>query len=499
MGEFSVFCVITATTHLEWRAELVQELSSELCNYERSDFLSVWHRSFEELEKDRELEPEDENDDDYVPEETDEDDHKDNVLSCNWIDDKVQINVEDIGYSEEEAEWTDSEDASSESDSECSDSSDTETLLSLDGPDIADWDYEDVSEFRVIGSEKEKDYNDKFPSHEILNGLVLSQADVDASRDYVILTGHEAGGPLLHCRDPFDVSGGWRESNFTEDDPALLIFNAIPSSDTGAYGYYQLHDDPSTQYGVFGKGHSCRSSLITFTAYCILRTAAPSLDTQILYRFITRNTLSRSGYYGTLNRNNLIDYGPMRRLASMRTGFPIAEAVAASRKRQMLQVASAKVPISSAGRNIDTLPFDILFSVAAYLPIKDLLRFMSVNRILRAAVLPHVDQVCHAVLSTAERYYLPSSPIVTPDGSRQREDLDKWEQGWLDAFRVVRMTKRGEVKRVETVKLEELGHKAPWLMYRICCSRSPSMRNRRRIWGIAEQMEKLAREQGILV
>ncbi|KAG2008596.1 hypothetical protein CC2G_014013 [Coprinopsis cinerea AmutBmut pab1-1] len=116
------------------------------------------------------------------------------------------------------------------------------------------------------------------------------------------------------------------------------------------------------------------------------------------------------------------------------------------------------------------------------LTVTSFLYVLSLNRAIRTLLLPHVDQIAYRAMQALEPCYFPSKPLASDDTDRQRVELDAWEHEWKEAG----------------FEIEGLRQKAPWLQYRIQCSRSPSMRNRRRIWDIAQQMETLAVKQGIL-
>jgi hypothetical protein len=97
--------------------------------------------------------------------------------------------------------------------------------------------------------------------------------------------------------------------------------------------------------------------------------------------------------------------------------------------------------------------------------------------------MPFIDQLAYNAMKTVSPWYFPSIPIQTPDGKRQREDLDWWKEQWF----------------VEGgIEAEEIRLKSPWMKYWIECSRDCSMRNRKRIWGVAEQMRDLGLRKGIL-
>ncbi|TFK19465.1 hypothetical protein FA15DRAFT_760009 [Coprinopsis marcescibilis] len=356
--------------------------------------------------------------------------------------------------------------------------------------------YSGVEPMDIDDDGNEEKHEERFPTNDVLDGLVFSQADVDASQDYIVIDNNPS----------------------SNDESARLIFDVVP---TDSDGFYTVRGDPDTEYIVYGSGEE--GSLITFTAYCILKTAAPSFDTQTFHRSY-RVTKIIPITADPIRVNVCGGEDPallwMKILCNKRKGredilyeawrgqgrlwtfvrpdvFPIAEAVVASKKG--LSVKSLAPQDSTTMPNRGLLPLETLLEIAGYLPIKGLLCFMSLNRAIRAILLPHADNISYKVLHTMERYFLPSNSIETPDGTRQREDLNKWEQGWVHALTTTDRGYKGKGRGQEAFKMDRLRHEAPWLMYRIECSRSCSMTNRRRIWGIAEQMESLAKEQGILV
>ena len=48
------------------------------------------------------------------------------------------------------------------------------------------------------------------------------------------------------------------------------------------------------------------------------------------------------------------------------------------------------------------------------------------------------------------------------------------------------------------IRQEDLDAHIPWFVYRKECSKSMSMWNRKRIWGISRQLDALARAKGLL-
>ncbi|EAU89670.2 hypothetical protein CC1G_02559 [Coprinopsis cinerea okayama7 len=340
----------------------------------------------------------------------------------------------------------------------------------------------------------------------------------------------EDGKKRLHCQTPED------QRKISEDDPSVVVFNVAQGED-GDGDFYNTKDPDQTyelyiDFGAFP---------ITFTAYSILKTAAPRLTTEALYRLLTRNySLEKHPYTSCVIPH--INYGPamkswgqeamltdviggedpgmrwMKLLCSeirstedilyeawrgkgrlwtfVRPNvFPIAETMP---RLEFVQVQPTGTPANEKLREAKTkkrslrsnkkpskfvsLPLDVMMLMCEQLTVTSFLYVLSLNRAIRTLLLPHVDQIAYRAMQALEPYYFPSKPLASDDTDRQRVELDAWEHEWKEAG----------------FEIEGLRQKAPWLQYRIQCSRSPSMRNRRRIWDIAQQMETLAVKQGIL-
>jgi len=138
--------------------------------------------------------------------------------------------------------------------------------------------------------------------------------------------------------------------------------------------------------------------------------------------------------------------------------------------------------MQTAGNDLDLLPMDLLLAICGFLPVRSILAFISSCRRIRSQILPHVNAVARQQLLEDEPWLLPAGPFVTGDKNHGREEVDWWTAQWA---------KGG-------VRLPEMEAKIPWVVYRRECGRSMSMWNRRRIWGVANQIETLAMMEGLL-
>ncbi|GAA5977744.1 hypothetical protein JCM5350_006164 [Sporobolomyces pararoseus] len=137
----------------------------------------------------------------------------------------------------------------------------------------------------------------------------------------------------------------------------------------------------------------------------------------------------------------------------------------------------------SPDNQFDQLPFDVLSYLASFLPLVSLLSLASTNRALRQTLLGSPSsrsQTMRKWLLNEGRYWLP-----------QEIDLG------------IPKPKVGAVPRVDelakpTLKELELGDADDdWWSYVSRCIKSGSMRNRRRIWSVAMQLEEKANELGV--
>lgn len=145
---------------------------------------------------------------------------------------------------------------------------------------------------------------------------------------------------------------------------------------------------------------------------------------------------------------------------------------------------SKKTP---AGPALTLLPVELLIHIAHMIPspylLKTIISLLSVNRAIRASLLPHGDSLAYWALRKEEPWYLPTHPLTMPPGSKSREEeLDWWEAQWL---------KEGDILP------QDMQRSAPWLSYWLQCVGDGSMRSRKRIWRNAETINALVRALGI--
>jgi hypothetical protein len=121
---------------------------------------------------------------------------------------------------------------------------------------------------------------------------------------------------------------------------------------------------------------------------------------------------------------------------------------------------------------IEGLPVEILVQVVSGIPLPSLLSFLSASRLLRFKLLGFEsdrDSMVRAWMQNCAPWYLPD--IGSNDGAENKadkqissEDVDTKPIGW------------GYLRR---------------------CVGDPSMKNRKRIWGIAQQLERMADDIGV--
>ncbi|KAF8154434.1 hypothetical protein B0H34DRAFT_523106 [Crassisporium funariophilum] len=305
----------------------------------------------------------------------------------------------------------------------------------------------------------------------------------------------------------------------------MEVFNVIPGDNPDLGDY--CNGDPNVQdnYSVLPHG---TTMIITYTSYLVLKQACPDLKPHIIYRLAYDNN---PGFNGKLEE---IDYGPMggvmeqyanwgkicgiddydesgqwwKRLLTQdgRTDEEILRDAWRGPGNMWVFVRPDRFPIaetleatalSSFQNNLEnnpygpptlhSLPLDVLLAVCEYLPIQSTHMLISSDRCLRTQLLPHADSIAHQHIIMNEPHLLPAGPFDFSDKKygkgRGREEADWWTAQWAG----------GGISGLD------MDAKIPWLLYRRECSRSMSMWNRERIWGVAKQMEKLAKERGLLL
>ncbi|TEB34772.1 hypothetical protein FA13DRAFT_1729422, partial [Coprinellus micaceus] len=341
------------------------------------------------------------------------------------------------------------------------------------------------------------------PSEVVVRGLRLSQDDIDASKDVVLIAGyepaegHENGFGAIFCQEDDEI----------EIDSPLHAMAILQSGQTGIYHKW---DDPDEEYNLWTHWDSGR--VVTFSAYCILKTVAPDLEPSALYRVFTDKCVETESLLGY---PQAVEYGPIaniwdqesqwtkvpdavdaaawwvRLLCCSRTTdeevlreawvgngnlwvyvrpdrFPIAKAVDWPSLSHFPAGSSYLQSTSPRRASLEQLPLEVLLLIYCQIPIKALFKLLALNRCLRDSLLPHIDDI---------RIHLhEKSRPLTPDGSRTQE-LDSWEGQWLE---------------VAGLGAGEIRQKAPWMKYYIQCTQDMSMRNWRRIWKAAEVIRDIA-------
>ncbi|KAJ3547823.1 hypothetical protein NMY22_g1508 [Coprinellus aureogranulatus] len=389
--------------------------------------------------------------------------------------------------------------------------------------------------FRVLLSE---------PSEAVVAGLQLSEEDIDASEDLVLIAGYEPDadhpmGMVLYSAKTM-VGRSSPRTRGDVDIRGVAVLNVVPRDDEQT-GVYHKRDDLEEEYNLWTHEDSAR--LVTFSAYCILKTVAPEIEPSTLYRLFTDQGIEREsllGYprsleYGPIvdswdqyanwtevcdsdetdvwwvhllccskstdgeileqawnGRGNLWVYVRPDRsvlpvtqyiegLVSERCDpnrFPIAKAVASPSLSRFPLSSSRAVRATTHRRPLlEQLPMELFLLVCQQLPIKALLNVLALNKQIRETLLPHIDEVAYSAMATLAPWYFPSKPIETPHGSRTREDLDWWEAEWSSEAGLAPA---------------DIRQSAPWMKYWIQCTQDSSMRNRKRIWRVAEGIRELA-------
>ncbi|KAF8806789.1 hypothetical protein BYT27DRAFT_7190462 [Phlegmacium glaucopus] len=348
----------------------------------------------------------------------------------------------------------------------------------------------------------------------IWNGLLYSQEDVDSSSNFVLLCPYERheDGTYVFL-DTFDCprSEEIMESNIME------VFDVVPGSDP------ELGDFRNEDYD-FSLFHGS-TVIITYTAYLIVKQASPRLKPHMIYHLVFYPDKSYDGFisgidYGSaggiheqyanwLGISGVEEYDEQakdwQRMLTQKgktdeeilydawrghgnmwvfvrpDRFPITETLAANPLLVVSGHSSVEMnPHRSSA--FDTLPLDILILICQWLPVKSTHMVLCTNRGLRSRILPYANTIAYQQIIAFERHLLPAGPFELRDREHGREEVDWWDAEWS----------KGGIRK------EEFQVKIPWFIYRRECSKSMSMWNRWRIWGIAEQMERLAIDRGFL-
>jgi len=120
---------------------------------------------------------------------------------------------------------------------------------------------------------------------------------------------------------------------------------------------------------------------------------------------------------------------------------------------------------------LSDLPLELIFIITREMSMCDSLRLVQLNRSLRTRLLPQLNALAKQQLS----------PWALPTPAEK--------SGWEDLVSSASSTSSrvgGDV------------HAFPWWSYARACWQSPSMQNRRRIYGICLQLEAMARSHHVI-
>jgi hypothetical protein len=190
---------------------------------------------------------------------------------------------------------------------------------------------------------------------------------------------------------------------------------------------------------------------------------------------------------GMWNKNTLYYKNEIR---SNTFRFPITETLAVNPIPNFPYPIHTAPVLHNSQPTLTSLPPDILLSTCEFLPIRSIYALITTCKKLRSTILPHANPIARRRLINDEPWYLPAGPFalnltttkVKPYDSHGGEEIEWWADQW----------------GAGGIAQEDMDTKIPWFTYRKECSKSMSMWNRKRIWGISRQLDALARVKGLL-
>ena len=170
--------------------------------------------------------------------------------------------------------------------------------------------------------------------------------------------------------------------------------------------------------------------------------------------------------------------------------FPIEETLAADPIHTFPYPTHTDPTPQNSRPTLTSLPLDILLSTCEFLPIRSIYALLTTCKKLRSTILPHANPIARRSLINDEPWYLPAGPFALNSTTTKsqghemhgREEIEWWVNEW----------------GAGGIRQEDLDAHIPWFVYRKECSKSMSMWNRKRIWGISRQLDALARAKGLL-
>ena len=150
----------------------------------------------------------------------------------------------------------------------------------------------------------------------------------------------------------------------------------------------------------------------------------------------------------------------------------------------------------------ESLPTDVLLYVLLYLPPRAIADILATSKRLRSTLLPHAHRAAYKSIRIWRPHILPVGSIYCeefhpdfpniPDsapkgngGPKGAEEVDAWVALWKEGgFHIDDSECDWWVDNAAISKI-------PWLNYAREATKSPSMKNRWRIWGIGIQLDML--------
>ncbi|KIM38514.1 hypothetical protein M413DRAFT_30062 [Hebeloma cylindrosporum] len=361
--------------------------------------------------------------------------------------------------------------------------------------------------------------------------LQYSQEDVDSSCRFVLFCSLETREDGTIVFDELDRPEIIAPSKYTESTKMTEIFNIGPGDDPELGDYQDLDRRSFSTVSV-------DSVIVAYTSYLILKQAAPEVNPRILHNLVS------GGYPYTNGEIEGIDYGPVGRTIEQYVywtaiceggslyhhptqikfwhqllsnkeradedivhdawkgpgnmwvfvrpdRFPIKETLAAKPIPKFPYLTTAELDFQNHRSTLGCLPPDMLLEICELLPIRSIYALITTCKKIRSVILPHANPIARRRLIEDEPWYLPAGPFELPASPFEktprlemhgREEIEWWAAQWAAGG----------------ISQEDADVKIPWFAYRKECSKSMSMWNRKRIWGICKQLDALARKKGLL-
>ena len=151
---------------------------------------------------------------------------------------------------------------------------------------------------------------------------------------------------------------------------------------------------------------------------------------------------------------------------------------------------------TDVGRNVtglEALPWPIFHLLSSYLSPQDFWTLLYLSKSLHSVLLSNIDKLVYSSIRQTRPHFLPSTPLKIA-GHEERGSVEEeyWVSEWAKGGIQLGMDDEKNWRSGKDVD------RIPWMRYAREASKCPSMRNRRRIWGIALQLEELAERAGYI-